>query len=230
MEKEKEDSKMKQFTMSKSFWNTLPQKIAPRILCLFAGYLLGSFLTAEFTAKIIAGKSARQIGSGNPGMTNIMTNLGKKAGFTVLLGDIAKTILALILSWKATGKKIGKASLLWGGLGTIFGHNFSFLSCFKGGKGVVVTCTWLIICMPLWGTLSCLAGGLVCLLSGFLPLGAVLIAPLSVLPGFLTLGKEAGWAFLLSSVMMFSRHRRGLCRIKKGTETKFFRHFSKFFS
>lgn len=222
MEKGKEGKKMNAITINRSSCGTRSRGIGLRLLCLFIGYFLGSFLTADLVSKITVGKRAGQIGSGNPGMTNIMTHIGKKAGFAVLLGDVAKTILALILSWNAAGRKIGKASLIWGGLGAVLGHNFSFLSRLKGGKGVTVTCTWLIICMPVWGTLCCLAGGLVCLITGFLPLGAVLIPALAVLPGFLTLGKEAGILFLFSSGMMFSRHYRGLARVRKGTERRFF--------
>ena len=39
-----------------------------RGLCLLAGYLFGGFLTAEVVARCTAGVSARDIGTGNPGM------------------------------------------------------------------------------------------------------------------------------------------------------------------
>ena len=55
-----------------------------RGLCLLAGYLFGGFLTAEVVARCTAGVSARDIGTGNPGMANIATHLGKKAGLLVL--------------------------------------------------------------------------------------------------------------------------------------------------
>ena len=65
-----------------------------RGLCLLAGYLLGGFLTAEVAARRTAGGSARDIGTGNPGMANIATHLGKKAGLLVLAGDVIKTAAA----------------------------------------------------------------------------------------------------------------------------------------
>ena len=68
--------------------------ITLRILCLLVGYLLGSFLTAECIARRLTGRSARDLGSGNPGMANIMATLGKGPGFAVLAGDVAKTVLA----------------------------------------------------------------------------------------------------------------------------------------
>ena len=60
-----------------------------RVLCLGAGYLFGCFLTAEIVARCTAGCSAREIGTGNPGMANIATHLGKKAGLLVLLAGRA---------------------------------------------------------------------------------------------------------------------------------------------
>ena len=61
-------------------------EITLRILCLLWGYLLGSFLTAECIARRLTGRSARDLGSGNPGMANIMATLGKGPGFAVLAG------------------------------------------------------------------------------------------------------------------------------------------------
>ena len=54
-----------------------------RGICLLAGYLLGGFLTAEAVARCLTGKSARALGTGNPGMANITAQLGKAAGFAV---------------------------------------------------------------------------------------------------------------------------------------------------
>ena len=55
-----------------------------RGICLLAGYLLGGFLTAEAVARSLTGKSARALGTGNPGMANITAQLGKAAGFAVV--------------------------------------------------------------------------------------------------------------------------------------------------
>ena len=70
------------------------------MLCLAAGYLFGCFLTAEVVARCTAGESAREIGSGNPGMANIMTHLGKRAGLLVLAGDVLKTAAACWFCWQ----------------------------------------------------------------------------------------------------------------------------------
>ncbi len=197
--------------------------IRMRLFAMGIGYVFGNFLTADVVAKIYTGKKAQEIGSGNPGMANIMSNVGKKAGVIVLFGDISKTLLAFVVAWLLTGKVIHDAAFLWAGMGVVLGHNFPVLNHFHGGKGVTVTCTWLIIYMPLWGTVCCIVGGLITLLTGYLPLGAVLISALAVLAGFLCKGAEAGVCMAVFMVLMVSRHYPGLKRMVEKKEKKAFR-------
>ena len=193
------------------------------VICMAIGYLCGCFLTAELAARLAEGKSASEIGSGNPGMANIMANLGKKAGFFVLAGDVGKTLLAFGLSWLLSTSVLGRDCFLWAGLGAVLGHNFPFWKKFRGGKGVAVTCAWMIFFMPLWGTVSCAVGGLIALATGYLPLGAVLIPLLGMCFAFASQGTMAGIFFLLAFLLMLSRHYRGLLRIARGTEKRKFR-------
>lgn len=115
-----------------------------RLLCLAAGYLFGCFLTAEVVARCTAGESARQIGSGNPGMANIMTHLGKRAGLLVLAGDVLKTAAACWFCWQLA-PELHLTALLYGGFGAVLGHNWPFWNHGHGGKGVAVTCAWLML-------------------------------------------------------------------------------------
>ena len=198
-------------------------EIGLRILCLLAGYLPGSFLTAEFIARRLTGKSARDLGSGNPGMANIMATLGKGPGFAVLAGDVLKTVLACALCWGVAGPALGHTALLYAGAGATLGHNYSLWHKGWGGKGVAVTCTWLILYLPVTGALCCLAGGLAVLGLGYLPLGAVLIPALAVPVAWVQYGTESGILLLLATAMMLWRHKNGLRRIFLGQEKRFFR-------
>ena len=129
-----------------------------RGLCLLAGYLFGGFLTAEVVARCTAGVSARDIGTGNPGMANIATHLGKKAGLLVLAGDVIKTAVACWFCHQLA-PELGLTALLYGGLGAVLGHNWPIWYKGRGGKGVAVTCAWLMLYLPVTGVLCCLAGG-----------------------------------------------------------------------
>lgn len=196
-----------------------------RVLCLGAGYLFGCFLTAEIVARCTAGCSAREIGTGNPGMANILTHLGKPAGFLVLAGDVLKTAAACWFCWQAA-PELGHTALLYGGLGAVLGHNWPFWNKFCGGKGVAVSCTWLILYLPITGALCCLAGGGAVLLSGYLPLGAVLIAALAVPVAWLQYGGESAFIMAVSASIMLTRHWTGLQRMRRGEEPQFFRKWN----
>ena len=66
------------------------------------GYAFGNIPNGYLYAKS-KGIDIYQQGSGNPGSTNILRTLGKRAGITVLLMDIAKCIVPIflmILFWK----------------------------------------------------------------------------------------------------------------------------------
>lgn len=66
-------------------------------ILLILGYLYGTMLTATFVVKHSTGNDVSKIGSGNPGMANVMEHIGKKEGVLVLAGDILKVIVAGIL-------------------------------------------------------------------------------------------------------------------------------------
>ena len=198
-----------------------PDALAARLACILLGYLFGSFLTAEVVARVVSGKSARQLGTGNPGMANIMAQLGKGAGLLTLAGDTLKTVAACGAAYYATAPLSGQASILYAGLGAVLGHNYPAWARFRGGKGVAVTCVWLVLYLPFWGTLCCIAGGALVLWLGYLPLGAVVIPALAILPAWLSYGPESILTLALA-IIMFSRHYHGLMRIRQGTEPRFF--------
>ncbi len=193
-----------------------------RLFSFLIGYGCGCFLTAELVARLYTGKSVQKIGSGNPGMANIMENVSVKAGLWVLFGDALKTGLALLLAFLFQGYEIGVVSLWYAGLGAVFGHNFPFWNRFRGGKGVAVTCVWLMIVLKGYGLFVCIAGGVLTILTGFLPLGAVVI-PLLALPFAAAQGAEMFAVAAVSAIVMLSRHYRGIGRILRKEEPRKFR-------
>ena len=67
-----------------------------RILCLALGYLFGCFQTAYILGRM-KGIDIREYGSGNAGTTNAIRVLGTKAGLLVFVGDMLKSLIALLL-------------------------------------------------------------------------------------------------------------------------------------
>ena len=141
------------------------------ILMLLIGYLFGSIPVGYLYCKA-HGVNIFEIGSGNPGSTNVGRILGKKHGRIVFALDIIKTLMpiliahivlirlniarngvgftsAIIKSFTVnfevlhTGTLRDPIVIFITGLGAIFGHNFPFTTRFRGGKGI--TCTVAVV-------------------------------------------------------------------------------------
>lgn len=191
-----------------------------QFLCIILGYLCGCFLTADLVAWRITGKSAFEIGTGNPGMANILEQLGVGWAAVTLLGDILKTVLPCILCRYFLFGSLGQSAILCAGLGVALGHGFPFWHKFRGGRGVAVTCTYLVLFSPLWGLLANLAGLCVVIATGYLAIGALSIPCLFLIPTFLNFGPESGLIALAGTALVCFLHRDSLHRIADRTEKK----------
>ena len=141
---------------------------------LAVGYVCGTFLTAELVSKHVSGKSAFDVGLGNPGMANMGAAYGTAWAAITLAGDIAKTILAFMLS-RALFPEAPDAAGTAAAVGATLGHVFPAWHHFHGGKGVTTTCAGIILLSPLAGGIAAVAGLLVVLFGGYLCLGALVI-------------------------------------------------------
>lgn len=187
-----------------------------RLWCFLIGYPFGCFLTAVAVSMHAVGKSPFSFGSGNPGMANVAHVIGVGAGVRVLIGDILKTLFACLLTWRLfPGHWL--LSVLYTGLGTVTGHNFPIWHHFRGGKGVSVSCSAIILSMPILGILSNILGLAAVLITGYLPVGAVVIPGIyAVLLALLHHG-EAALIMCLYALIMLQRHWSGLASVKNGT-------------
>ena len=122
-----------------------------RLVCLAIGYVFGIFQTAYIYGKM-HGIDIRQCGSGNAGATKTLRVLGKKAGLIVFLGDVAKTVLAVLAVRLIFGSKYPDMLPLLGmyaAAGTILGHNFPVQLGFRGGKGIACTAGMVVTLGPI---------------------------------------------------------------------------------
>ncbi|MCR5546144.1 MAG: glycerol-3-phosphate acyltransferase [Lachnospiraceae bacterium] len=192
------------------------------LISILIGYGFGSFLTACFVAKKYTGKDISEIGTGNPGMANVMARVGKVPGLLVLLGDVLKTALAMGLCSFFFSEFIGDQAALFAGFGALLGHNFPLWRKLKGGKGVAVTCAWIILYMPFGGISAAVAGGIITVLTGLLPLGAVIITLFEIPFAFLEKGPLAGGVMIASFLIMLYRNFPGFIRGFKNEESREF--------
>jgi glycerol-3-phosphate acyltransferase PlsY len=117
------------------------------VLIFVVAYGFGTFPSAA----IVAGKKnldITKVGSGNPGASNVIRNLGWKVGLAVFLMDMAKAALAVGLAWGVTGDRhdpLSYSSLF----AAILGHSYPITRKFKGGKGVACGGGGMFVLFPL---------------------------------------------------------------------------------
>ena len=182
-------------------------QIMIRICCVIIGYFCGCFLPACVIARIYTGKDISEIGMyGNPGMANVMSNIGFFPGILVLLGDLSKTVIAVTISWNLFHQEIGDLVYLYAGTGACLGHCYPFWRHFKGGKAVTTICATIILYSFPIGVISSLLGFAVVLLFHFLSIGGALIPVFFAILSFLFLNPEAGWIGVFLSVLALIRH------------------------
>lgn len=104
------------------------------VIVVVVAYLLGTFPSAELIASRY-GKEITKVGSGNPGASNVIRELGWKAGMSVFLMDMAKAAIAVSIAWAVTGEQRGVLSYA-AMCGAIVGHVAPVFRKFRGGKGV----------------------------------------------------------------------------------------------
>ena len=207
------------------------------IICLLAGYAFGNIPNGYLYAKA-HGIDIYKEGSGNPGSTNILRTLGKKAGITVLLMDIAKCMLPIffmVLFFKPENEDIKSLILMTTGIGAILGHNFPCIPKVKGGKGVACTGALLIALSPLYTLCLLLFFILVVLITGYVSLGSMLAITVFFL-SVVFFGKTSllfpfsgavylpmcALSFLLMAMLIF-QHRGNIKRLLNGTENRFWK-------
>lgn len=206
-----------------------------RIICLGIGYLFGLFQTAYIYGRL-NGIDIREHGSGNAGSTNALRVLGKKAGIIVLLGDVAKTVLAVVFVRLLYGKMDADTLPLLGmyaAAGAILGHNFPVYLGFKGGKGIACTAGLVLTMGPVVTLLESATFLLTVFLTRYVSLGSILVVIELVIDlvvlgqmGYYGMSQEHLIEFYLVcaalSVMAIYRHRANIRRLLNGTESKVF--------
>lgn len=111
------------------------------ILLFLLAYLIGSFPTALLVGKFLFNIDIREHGSNNPGATNTLRVLGKKAAIFVLLVDVGKGVLAAALP----ALLHMEADPLLTGLVAVIGHCFPIFAGFRGGKAIATTAGVLLV-------------------------------------------------------------------------------------
>ena len=186
------------------------------IALLLGAYLLGSVNTALVLSRA-RGLDIRQVGSGNPGASNVMRALGKGPAATVYLADLLKGFLPALVGLLACSPTIGAGA----GLAAVIGHCYPIYHRFRGGKGVATAGGAMLALSPLVMVAMVIVYGVALKLSRISAVGSLAAAVVSI-PALLLTGAAGGtvaW-FAVMMVLIVFRHRSNLSRLRSGTENR----------
>lgn len=190
------------------------------IICIAAGYLLGSINASIIISGKLFKDDIRRHGSGNAGMTNVMRTYGKKMAVITFAGDFLKAVVSTLI-----GRAFfGYYGALLAGFFCFLGHIFPCYYRFKGGKGVVTAAAMILMTDPLVCLILFVLFVLIVWLTKYISAGSViclLLYPV-ILNNLYTefLGFPVLCAFAMGLLCAFA-HRENLKRIFKGEENKF---------
>ena len=188
------------------------------VIAAAAAYLLGSVSVSVLLTKLVFHNDVRSQGSGNAGATNVARVFGMGAGVITLFGDVAKTVIAMLIGkWLA-----GDTGLAVAGSACLIGHCWPVYFHFKGGKGVSVGAAvgamidWRIILVLVAVFFLTFA---ICRIVSVCSMACAVTLPLACL--VLAVPTPQLVLGILTGILVFFMHRGNLVRLFRGEEKKF---------
>jgi glycerol-3-phosphate acyltransferase PlsY len=188
------------------------------LIYALAGYLVGSVSTAIITCKLMGLQDPRNVGSHNPGATNVLRHGGKKAAIITLIGDMLKGLVPVTVVSLTEPAAVAIAAT---GLGAFLGHLFPVYYGLKGGKGVatyygvLAGFNWVagIAALMIW-----LLTALISKISSLSALVSALLAPAILWQ--LSRSPELSLTLLAMTALLYWRHRSNIQNMITGKEHK----------
>ncbi len=209
-------------------------QITAIVIVAVASYLFGSLNSAIIVCSVVKHDDIRKYGSKNAGLTNVLRVYGKGLALATLLCDLFKGVAAVAASRIIVGSVLEieffSDKLLIGyiaGLFVVLGHVFPIFYGFKGGKGVLTSCTTMLALDPISMSLALLTFILVVAFTKYVSLGSVLGAIVNAvltfvfgalfkIPGFWLNGLIA----TLVSAIVIIKHKSNIIRLINKSENK----------
>lgn len=191
------------------------------ILWPILGYLFGSISSAVIVSKLFRLDDPREVGSGNPGATNVLRSGNKVAAALTLLGDVLKGVIPV---WLAQHFDASIAIIGLVAIAAFMGHLFPIFFGFKGGKGVATAIG--VFAVLSWKLLLvfCVAWALVAALSRYSSLASLVAAGITGLASFAVFNEphelQLIGAIFWIVAFLFQRHKPNIDKLKSGKESK----------
>ena len=188
--------------------------VVAAVASVMSGYFLGSLPFAVVVGRV-AGVDVFEIGTGNPGASNVFRKVGRVHGAVVFVLDILKGVAAVFVGWFLG---CPDAFLPVAGGFAILGHWLPIFMRFRGGAGLATGLGVGVALLGWWGLIPTVAG-LVALpfikdgpRAAVVSLLAAVVVGLATGPNWIALG---GMLLILSMLIgrlllvEFPRDRRG---------------------
>ena len=183
-----------------------------------AAYLIGSVSSAIVVTRIMGLQDPREVGSRNPGATNVLRYGGRQAAVITLVGDVLKGVIPVVLA-RVFGASQPVLALVM--LAAFLGHLYPLYHGFHGGKGVA-TALGVISAVNIWVGLLLVATWIgVAVLFRYSSLAAIvagMLAPAYV--WWLVPGRQILAATGVIVVLLLWRHRPNIRNLIAGAESR----------
>ena len=204
------------------------------ILCLIFSYLMGSISTALIIGKVFYNKDVRNYGSKNLGASNTGRVLGKVPGFTVIVLDHIKTMIAIALVTLYT-KHFNPDYLLitiyLSAICVVIGHCYPIFANFRGGKSVACTFGILLITNIYLFIITVALFVTILKLTKFVSLSSMTVFFVSTILSFIPVFRysplldvhfDIFYSLLILGLATFIviKHKSNIKRLQQGTENK----------
>jgi len=184
-------------------------------LLLVPACLLGTFPNASIVARS-RGINIEQVGSGNPGASNIARVMGTKWGVVVFILDGLKGAIPAAVGWLLLDNRAAGYGMLGA---AVLGHMFPITRRFKGGKGVATMGGGAMVLQPILSLAMLVLWVVVRKLSGKASVASLAI--MVGLPIAVTVKGAPGWevaALIACNSLVLVRHVDNIKRLLAGRE------------
>jgi glycerol-3-phosphate acyltransferase PlsY len=190
-------------------------------IAIVAAYVVGSIDFAVIVARM-HGVDIHEVGSGNPGASNVLRSIGRLPAAMVLIGDTLKGVIGAAMGMIAAGSVDFQVEWAFlAGFAAVIGHCYPVFHRFRGGKGVATGLGVLLFTVPIVGVIV-VAGWLVLVKLTKTASISSLIAVAASVPLAIWQGVEGmSLVWLLATVVLVVwRHRANIQRVFSGSEQK----------
>ena len=185
-------------------------------ISVVVAFAVGSVPFGVLISRAFYGTDIRQAGSGNIGAANALRTLGRRGAIVVLALDALKGFAPALAAGALGGPLAASAAAL----AAIVGHCWSPFLGFKGGKGVATAFGALF---ALWwpaGLAFVVVWIAAVVATGYASVGSML-ASIAMAPVLWFVLGPIGLAYgILSAILIVTRHRENIERLRRGTENR----------